>query len=470
MRGGPAIRAGGEYPLNDLYSQIDFIVSGGAVKLLTDFLSSRVSSALILEPEGEELQVLDAVRTTPGSLMMREGNFHIASLFSQHPTAAPFEVEQAEGGEEWPWIVRMRGEHWEIYILLKEKADDDLLSELYPYAGLIRLWRMHQRIDLVEKKLSRLSYMILATKNTLASIFEPMPLHYYAAFISDVLRESLFPRSIDIFRDDGTQLSLLAGKSDQTPERKGVYAEPILTPAPVLTQSGASYEVVLPIAEGSCRLFCVMCWDYPPDPQMLNFLELLGSLAVRALSISSLRTQNQLASSRVSLGDFTVLSLSNVLKALKQEKDRGRFLSLAADIFMEQGRMSDCLLAVWDSAAQGYRPVEQRRDGLKAPADAAVLSLSAPIPADRIPEASFDLRGEGTGAAPRAWGGCEFPWGEMSSMDYIFPICDDAVLLGFIALASKEHAFLDKSQLAALDIVSQFVAYEFHKFQREERG
>ena len=210
--------------------------------------------------------------------------------------------------------------------MLKEKADDLLLDELKPYVGLVRLWQKFQRIDVNESKLSRLSYMILATKSTLASIFEPMPLEYYAAFVADVLHESLFPRSVSILKNKGSHLSLLVGSLDPIPPREGIYAQAILPTAPVLVPRDAfdasPYRVVLPITEAELRLFCVMEWDSLPDGEMLNFLELLGNLAARAIAINSLRSKNNLAASQASSGEFTILSLASVLEALRDEADR----------------------------------------------------------------------------------------------------------------------------------------------------
>ena len=75
-----------------------------------------------------------------------------------------------------------------------------------------------------------------------------MPLEYFASFVTDVLRESLFPKSVSILKDEGGRLSLLAGKMDVLPPREGIYAQTILPSAPVLNHGPAPYRVVLPIA------------------------------------------------------------------------------------------------------------------------------------------------------------------------------------------------------------------------------
>ena len=454
--------------MNDLYEQMDFILSGGALKLLSDFLAPKVSSALILEPRGADLHILDAVGTNPPQLILSGEGLRLAALFSSRPAVSPCEMEQAKvEGEEWPWALRLRGPHWEVYIFLKEKADDSLLAELRPYTGLLRLWQKFQRTDASEDKLSRLSYMILATKNTLASIFEPMPLNYFASFMADVLRESLFPRAVSVLKDEGGQLSLLVG-SMEPPAREGIYAQAILPSAPVLTHPGSSpYRVVLPIAEAELRLFCVMEWDALPDSEMLNFLELLGNLAARAIAINSLRSKNTQAVSQVSSGDFTLLSLSSALGALKSEPDRGRFLSLAADVFLELGQMSECLLSVWSEELKGYVPSEHRSGGVKLRPNQSVLFASSRLEASQVFQSVYDLRQSSAAELFTAWGMGPCPWQAIEAMQYLLPLYDGEAVEGFVALSTDLYPSLSEPQRAALRIAAQFAGYELRKFQRK---
>ena len=456
--------------MNNLYEQMDFVLSGGALKLLTDFLAPKVPSALILEPRGADLHILDAVGTNPTQLILPGESLRLASLFPSRPAVSPCETEQAKAeGGEWPWVVRMRGPHWAVYILLKEEADEALMAELRPYAGLVRLWQQFQRTDVNESKLSRLSYMILATKNTLASIFEPMPLEYYASFVSDFLRESLFPKSVSIQKDEGGRLSLLVGGMDPLPSREGIYAQAILPSAPVLAHQGsAPYRVVLPITEAELRLFCVMEWDELPDSEMLNFLELLGNLAARAIAINSLRLKNTQAASQASSGDFTILSLSSVLGALRNETDRGRFLSLVADVFLELGQMSECILSVWVEELKVYALVESRAGGAKALPNRALLPSLRRGDASRAHQPVFDLRQTSADAVFGSWGLEACPWKELAAMQYLVPIYDGNQVEGFIALAPNAPVPLSEPQRAALSIAAQFTGYEFRKFRRTE--
>lgn len=459
-----------ENNINELYRQTDFIVNGGALKGLTDFLNAKKIQALVVEPgSSETLNVIDAAGLVPQSLTINDS---ITKLFTKGIAREAFELESSEANKEWPCVIQIKGADWKIYILMKEKQNElaKLIEELKPYAGLLRLWQTFKKINDTEKKLSRLSYMILATKSTLASIFEPMPLQYFASFLTDVIQESLFPKSIVILKDEGNYLTVFNGQADSIPERTGIYASQILPPAPVIIKRESPVEIVLPVAEGECRLFCVIHWDKIPDEQTMNFLELLGNLAVRAIAINNLRARSRQAEASISSGEFTVLSLSNVLKILRGADDKNRFLSLLADIFMEQSRMNNCIFASWNASRKGYTINEQRTGHVKTNLDTTLLpSHNGPVEAAKVSEQHYDLSFSSPDSIFRSWGlgGC--PWKEVmksSEMKYIFPVCDEKSLVGIIALGAGQdgRSALDRSQLASLQLIAQFAAYEFRRF------
>ena len=456
--------------INQLYSKIDFLVNGGALKSLTDFLTEKGIKALVVEPEDSGLlNVIDAAGIVPQSLTLED---NITKLFTSGIAKENYELEFSEGPANWPGVIRVRGSQWKIYILFQDKPlnPEELMNELKPYAGLIRLWQTFKKISDTEKKLSRLSYMILATKSTLASIFEPMPLQYFASFLTDVLRESLFPKSAAILKDEGNYLTVLNGKVENIPERKGIYAEQILPPAPVVVKNDETAEVVLPVAEDDCRLFCLIQWDELPDDQTMNFLELLGNLAVRAIAINNLRVQSQQVQANISTGEFTVLSLSNVLKILRGAENKTRFLSLLVDIFMEQCRMQNCLLATWNKARKGYAITEYRTGSIKADMDPTLLPSSKAASVDNINNSYYDLAEKSPDSIFKSWGLAGCPWkGALKSSEakYIFPICDENSLVGILALGAGQKGAnaLDRSQLASLQLIAQFAAYEFRRFE-----
>ena len=457
--------------INELQNRIDFLVNGGAVKILTDFLNDKGIQALITEPnDSGTLNVIDAAGLVPEGLTVKD---EASALFTKGVAHEACELDYAEGSKTWPCVIRIRGSQWAVYLLLKAKPanPEALIAELKPYAGILRLWETFKNISATEEKLSRLSYMILATKSTLASIFEPMPLQYFASFLGDVLKESLFPKSIAVFKDEGSYLTVFNGRADSIPERKGVYASPILPPAPIIMSKSSPAEVVLPVAEGDCRLFCLMQWDELPDDQTMNFLELLGNLAVRAIAINNLRTQSREAEASISSGEFTVLSLSNVVKVLRGADNKEKFYSLIADIFTEQSRMSNCILAAWDSSRKGYIITEHRTGHVKASANTTLLpSPEGPLSAGKVSDPCYDLSaGKSPDSVFKSWGLAGCPWKDAmkaAEVRYFFPVCDESSLEGIIALGagSDGKTALDRSQLASLQLIAQFAAYEFKRF------
>ena len=152
--------------INALQNRIDFLVNGGALKLLTDFLTEKNIKALITEPgDAGRLNVLDAAGIVPDGLSVKD---EASPLFTKGIAHEAFELEFSDASKTWPGVVRIRGGQWQVFILMKEKAADPkaLLAQLKPYAGLVSLWQVNKNISATEKKLSRLSYMILATKST----------------------------------------------------------------------------------------------------------------------------------------------------------------------------------------------------------------------------------------------------------------------------------------------------------------
>ena len=459
--------------IENLYSQTDFIISGGILNMLSDFLTQQNFQAIIAEPfdKNKTLNILEtAGGYVPQSLTIEN---NITKLFTNALSHHALDTTYSEGSEEWPGVIQIRSQDWEIYILLKKQPLDpvNLIDQLKPYAGFIKLWQTFRHVTDTEKKLSRLSYMVLATKNTLASIFEPMPLQYFASFLKDAIQESLFPKFLVILKDEGNYLTIYTGKTDKIPERKGIYAENLLTPSPVVTRHQTPFQVVLPIAEGDLRLFCVMQWDELPDEQAMNFLELLGTLAVRAIAIGRLRIKSQRAEEGASAGEFTIMSLSNVIKVLRAADSQGKFFSLLLEIFMEHCRMQSCLLVTWSKLRNGYTLSERRTGNFRANIDQTLLPANGPITVENVKEESYDLAEISPDEVFKSWGLAGCPWKEIMkeySMRYIFPLCDDNYLVGIISIGSgvtKKESALDKTQITSLQLISQFAAYELRRFE-----
>ena len=132
--------------------------------------------------------------------------------------------------------------------------------------------------------------------------------------------------------------------------------------------------------------------------------------------------------------------------------------------------MQNCILASWNNSRKGYTLSEQRRGHIKAEADPTLLpSPEGPVKSANISESYYDLGAMSPDAVFRSWGLAGCPWKNAlkeSSAKYIFPICDDNSLVGIIALGSgtEGRIALDRSQLASLQLIAQFAAYEFRRF------
>ena len=445
--------------MNNLYEQMNFILSGGALRSLVEFLTPKVSAALIVSPKDADLEIVDAVGAMPDGLFLKGWAQRLASVFPERPQGKKFEVSSAPVSPastdcEWSWAVALRGKQWAFYILLRE-TPEGMLEELSPIAGLIALWQDFQYIEATEARLSRMAYMILATKSTLASIFEPMPLEYYASFLTDVLNESIFPSTLSIFKDDGAALSLVEGE-DEPPERAGIYTQKMLPPTPIVTKNDSSHhEVVLPIIDSN-RLFCVMKWDKNPEKETLDFLELIGNLASRAMAISTLRTESTREKNEVSSGKYTILTLSEALNALKTRKNRLDLLAMSVDIFTEVTQFDECLLVVWNNEFHGYAPIDYRKGSIKVPCESTAL------PSDKAQSKAetqvFDL------TMPEFSRLLNCPWPEMAAMKLAFPIWDRGFMDGFIAVSSDYSALRDGDKLSSLIIVAQFTSSILRNF------
>ena len=126
--------------LRELYNKTDFIITGGALEILTGFLNDKGIKALVVEKaKDNSLNVIDAAGIVPESLSIKNCT---DGLFSSGVVKESFEINFAKGNDQWPGVIRVRGTEWEIYILMKESpADSDaLIEELRPCAGLIGLW------------------------------------------------------------------------------------------------------------------------------------------------------------------------------------------------------------------------------------------------------------------------------------------------------------------------------------------
>jgi hypothetical protein len=372
----------------NICEQIDFILKGGLWERIAEELAEITSSALIIEIRDEDIVVMEAVNAELDRLMFKNIG---RELLSCSPDVPPihkpyfdsFSIAPISQLEEWSNIIRFHGKDWNIYILVKETPSQILLDTLRPYLKVIALWVSLRASSQLEQRLSSLSYMILATKNTLASIFEPMSIEYYSEFLRGVLKESLFPQKLSIYIDDGFSIKLLKGDDLGSPGRSGIFASKILSSTP-MTYSAKDAGIIgldsqftdgisvfiLPIAcavtdEIGYRLFCIGILEKPTQ-EKLDFMELLGNVASKSLEIRHLRITTEQRTKQLDSRSYTVAAFYNIFQKLVSYNERLDLLVFLLGFFSESSQADRVKLVVYDTKGSKYFLVGESLRGIVA--------------------------------------------------------------------------------------------------------
>lgn len=432
--------------MKELYESTSYLLEGGVISLLSDHLSVRASRGLIVRAEGADLAILDAFGTPMDSLFLKEAAASVVGAFSSPPLKTAFDVGVAPLAGEWPWAVRLRGEGWCFYILLGEEPSPELMEEMPAFAGLLGLWQLHQKSGGAEERLSRTAYMILATKNTLASIFEPMGLDYFGSFLYDVISESLFPSKFSLLLDDGRALSVLEGDETEPPPRKGLFSRAILSPVPVRVEEShrefigpsvfdliaPNWQAVLPIPGGNVRLFCLLRWEKLPDEEAFNFMELLANVASKALSLAGLSEERESHIAELSRRTFMLSALHGAALSFMEQTSREELLLRVLDIFSEMAQAPRSLIVAWQPSAGGYIHFASRKNGrtdkIGAFAGFPLVVAEGGSPESCSKEEMRDIFRKGGAPDLAEVEGLE-------DMDRIYPLWDGGNLTAFIALS-----------------------------------
>ena len=459
--------------MKNLFEKTNFILDGGVLVLLSEYLADRASRGVIARPDGNDLAVLDAFGTPMNSLFLEGAAGAVDAAFPSPPLRTSFDVLSAPLSGEWPWAVRLRGMGWCFYVLLGEEPTPEILEEMPSFAGLINLWQLHQKTAGVEERLSRLAYMVLATKNTLASVFEPMGVNYFGAFLHDVVQESLFPSRFSLLLDDGETLSLLEGEEMLLPPRKGIFARDILSPVPVRVEPqqrellgdsvfdslADDWSAVLPIPGGAFRLFCFLKWEKIPGEEAFNFMELLGNVASKALSIGSLREERERNISELTRRAFLLNALHEAALNFMEQTSKEDLLLQILDIFTEMAQAPRSLLVVWQPAAGGYVHFASRKEGLLEKKGTFAGFPVGLLEGER--QGSFSLE-----ESKRLFAFMEVP--ALSSvegldeMDRIFPLWDGDRMTAFVAV-SAPLAGTATMDLPTLEILARTASVALRK-------
>lgn len=432
--------------MKDLFERTEFLLNGGVLTLLSDSLAAHAARGVILRPEGEDLTVLEAFGAGVESLFLKGRARDIQNAFPSPFLREAYDVAAAPLPGEWPWGIRLRGRDWVFFILLSEEPPKELIDHMPSFAGLLSLWQKHQKTAGTEERLSKLAYMVLATKSTLASVFEPMGLDYFGAFLCDVLTESLFPSRLSVVLDKGGRLSHLDGEDIQMPPRKGIFARDILSPVPVRLEESmrdsigeavfhdlaGEWSAILPIIGGDVRLFCLLRWETLPGEEALNFMELLGNVASKALSMSAMREEKERNMQELSRRAFLLNALHEAALKFLEQTSKEELLLQILDIFSEMTQAPRAVLVAWQPHAGGYVVFASKEDGILQrtgrPAGFPIGILEGDRPS------SFTME-EGK----RLFAFMEVPFlaslDAMEGIKMIFPLWDGDRLIAFIAVS-----------------------------------
>ena len=374
---------------DNICEQIDFILQGGLWEKITKELTRFTTSALIIEIKDEDIVVLEAVNAKLDRLVFKGvGN----ELLSYSPEVPPvrkiffdsFSIPVIPQLGEWTNAIRFHGKEWDIYILITETPSQDLLDAIEPFLKVISLWISLRNSSQLEEKLSALSYMILTTKNIMATIFEPMSVEYFAEFLRGVFKESFFAEKTAIYVDDGSSIKLIKGDDLGSPSRSGIFAAKILSPTPVIYKDKEANEIglnsqfmsgksvfILPITDSTTeivnyRLFCIGVMEKPNAQEIINFMELLGNVASKSLEIRRLHMATDENTKRLNLKSYTVAAFYNFLQKLLSCGERIELLSFLLSFFNETSRAERVKLVVYDARECKYCLIGECFSGIAA--------------------------------------------------------------------------------------------------------
>ena len=462
----------------NICEQIDFILQGGLWDIITEEIAKLTSSALIVKIENDDIIVLQAVNARVDRLIFKGMGSELLSYSPDVPYVQKlyfdsFLIPVMPQLGQWTNVIRFHCKEWDIYVLIMETPSQNLLDALSPYLKVISHWISLKNSSLLEERLSTLSYMILTTKNTLASAFEPMSIEYYAGFLRDVFKESLFPQKIAIYIDDGFSTRLLKGDDLGAPNRSDLFVSMESFPTPIVYKAGEAEKiglnpqlikgasvVVLPITYKvtnghNDNLFCIGVWEKPNAQEVLNFMELLGNIASKALEIRHLNVAVEENTKQLDSSAYTVAAFYNVLQELTSYNDRLELLSFLSGFFSEFSQAERVKLVVYDIRERKYFLVGESICGITAQ---CFDPLTEPM--ERI---------QGSGEAELNESGLEllgFKFKDMPKCE-VYPLWVEKKLEGFVAL----HNIKCDAEISDYPIVfrtfCQIVARElYYKFTK----
>lgn len=371
--------------MENICDSIDFALQGGIWSMLSEALSAKIGSALIVEQRGGDLVILEALNVKVDGLVIKGVGDQLLSMFPAVPIMHKGMLHSArvrtiQKLSDWPYAMCLRGTGWTIFVLMKEEPSLELMEKVMPFLKVIPHWHLIRNTSQIEQYLSRLSYMILATKSTLGAAFEPMGLEPFTSLLYDVLRESFFPDKMAIYSSNGVRLQLMAGEDIGATECRGLFDVRLTTCVPLkckqedISVMGLNTEslkdlnvIILPMGEKhEDRLFCVCGWKDRLTEGMLNFLELLGNVLSKAFVMRELQNESLKRDDLLSSCSYAIAALHNALEKLTSKSTRIDALAYMLGMFSEFSQASMVKLVVYDNVVCRYELVGEVFGGIAA--------------------------------------------------------------------------------------------------------
>lgn len=439
-------------PLCQLYEQANFALGGGVLGLITQVLSDSVGKALLVQPQGEDLLVVDAVGVSCPVSKIENGLAMVTKQASIHKVndwclLALDEDFTATLNDDWSHLALLGGDSWPVMVFLDCSPDEELKRLLGCANGLIKIWCRYRSVEDVERSMASVSYLLYAVKSALPSIFEPFPPEYLATFLVDVMRESFCPNRISLIRDDGKDLSFLAGDQCELPHREGIFSDRHLSPVPLSLEERFSkivgvrnmeilspyFSIILPIIAGEDRFFFLLEWGKMRSREASDVLELIGGVTVKAMTMSRLREEGAFQVEELSKREFALRSIHEATLSMMENDSEDVLLSRVLDIFGEMTQSRVAIAVVYDRHSKGYVMWGERRDGSICPLKRFLFRSEGAVSIPDLPD-SF-----GAGIASGIFSGLGLDGlgssSLLESMERIFLLKDGEDLVGYIAVS-----------------------------------
>ena len=107
--------------MHELFEKMSFLLHGGILDMLADQMSKTSPQAVILEPQGEDLSVLEAIGITPPNLIISGERYSLEQTFYGTPSLSMTPLNLSLMNNKWGWGIPLKGKEWTFYFLFSHR-------------------------------------------------------------------------------------------------------------------------------------------------------------------------------------------------------------------------------------------------------------------------------------------------------------------------------------------------------------